>query len=464
MAASRAGPGLRRTAAGGKHRKRTGVIDAAADSARWTAPLTRRTIKWSLAYIAFLGYILAIVTYALPIGEPAMIVALVALMLQRGKVRLPPGLLLFGAFIAWCALGAVQSPYSDATSETLILLVQLWLIAFVAVNVLRHPTRLRFFMVFFVACFALYPARGAIFNYFLAGYTVFGRALWNHIYANPNDLAALCLLPLSLAAGLSRTEPRGLFRTGAIAAVAVLPVLILLTQSRGAFLGMSIAATIMLFRLKSAFRSVGVLAVILALAVLVLPDSAWDRLQSVTQLSGGTEAVGEMDSSAQQRFDILKAAIRIGRDHPITGVGVGAYHEAHFDHALTHPGTPSGRRSAHNTYLAIFAETGIPGLGLFLGLLGFTFVQAELARRRAHRSFPAKAHILLFLELGLMAYLVAGLFGSFGLVSFLYLHQALLWTVSDMQPVRLTVSRGRARLGRPVRHAGARAGRLRYGS
>ena len=97
-------------------------------------------------------------------------------------------------------------------------------------------------MIFFLACYALFPVRGTMVNYFVAHYTIFGRALWNYTYRNPNDLAALTLLPLSTAAALLATERTGWIRLGAIAGIAVLPVLILMTQSRGGFIALCVFA------------------------------------------------------------------------------------------------------------------------------------------------------------------------------------------------------------------------------
>ena len=40
-------------------------------------------------------------------------------------------------------------------------------------------------MIAFLGCFAAYPARGTLVNYFIVRYTMFGRALWNSSTETP---------------------------------------------------------------------------------------------------------------------------------------------------------------------------------------------------------------------------------------------------------------------------------------
>ena len=57
--------------------------------------------------------------------------------------------------------------------------------------------------------------------------------------------------------------------------------------------------------------------------------------------------------------------------------------------------------------------------------------EADRARRLCARVQPRLALQLKYLELGLLAFLVAGVWGSFAKLSFLYLYLALLWVVAQ---------------------------------
>ena len=391
-----------------------------------------RRVAWTFIYIAFLSYVFAVTTYKLPIGEASMIAALIGLLLQRESLQLPALLGWSVLFLGWCALGYLETAFRDAVWNNIIVLAKLCLITLVATNALRSPAQVRFFMIFFLACYALFPVRGAMENYFVFHETVLGRALWNYIYKNPNDLAALTLLALSIVAAVLATERPGWVRSCALAGLAVLPALILMTQSRGGFIGLSVFAAFAMFGRRRRLRT-GVIVASLSLEVVVVaPSGVWKRVAGLSQVTENLDNV-DPEGSAKARSQIWHVAIKIVGDHPWTGVGWGAYPMAHADYAPLSGVDQAalGLRDTHSTYLNVLAETGYPGLLLFLALILVAVREAERARRLCERLQPGLAVQLKYLELGLLAFLVAGVFGSFAKLSFLYLHLALLWATAQ---------------------------------
>ena len=398
-----------------------------------------RGLRWSLSLVAVLVYMFVITSYRIRIGDVAMAVALLGLIMEPGGFRFTPFLTIFGMLWLWCAAGMVSSPWPLVVKDELIVMGKLWLIALALVNTIRGRKRVRFFMLFFVLVFALYPARGSLFNFFLAGYGLDGRAIWNYIYANPNDMAALTLLQLSIAAALLVREPKGIYRLGALAAVVVLTFIILLTQSRGVFIGLLAFGALALGGHHQRAKALGLgLAVILA-AAMFLPSSAWQRLGEVTQI-GDTSQLSQIndEGSAEQRFEIWKTSFRIIEDHPITGVGIGAYPEANAAYSPR-----LGRRDTHSTYFNVMAETGGVGFLLFLGMVGAAVIRAERVRRRISAQHPLAARQIRLLELGLLGYLIAGVFGSYARLSFLYIQLVLVIAVAEANDVPLRPRRNR---------------------
>jgi O-antigen ligase len=80
----------------------------------------------------------------------------------------------------------------------------------------------------------------------------------------------------------------------------------------------------------------------------------------------------------------------------------------------------------------VLAETGIVGLIAFIGLILSVVMRAEMIRRRSKPVMPHLALALGLLELGLLSFFTAGIFGSFGDVSFLYIHLGLIWVTSEV--------------------------------
>jgi O-antigen ligase len=413
-----------------------------------------RGVRWSPIYVAFLWYIAAITTYHLPGGYLAMAAALLALFLERERLRFPALLGWFGAFIAWAAVAYPLTRFPEQVQESVTLLAKVWLIVLVAANALRTRSQIRFFVIFFLACFALFPLRGALVNYYFAGYAVFGRAIWNFIYANPNDLAAFALLQLSMVLGILVTERRKSWMwTAALVGVVLLPLLVLMTQSRGGFIALFV---FVLLLLASRRRRPLVLVTVAALAVglaLIAPAGVWTRMSGLSKAttSADLRAV-DPEGSAKQRFEIWKVAMKMIGDQPVVGVGLGAYRPAHASYARDEgfDAIAKGPQDTHSTPLNVLAVTGAPGLALFLTLLFSTLWKAERVRRQWRESMPRASLQLLYLELGLVAFLVAGMFASFALLSFLYIHLVLIWTVTEACRHEAAVAR-RAATGGPVR-------------
>jgi O-antigen ligase len=412
-------------------RRRRRVATGLAPPARAADAGGLLAVEWTPLYGAFLVYLFAMITFVLP-GKVGMVLALAALPFQRGALRLPALLWIFGAYLLWAAVGQGQSAYPQVVAERLVDYGKLWLIALVAVNALRTRAQIRFFLVFALVSFALFPARGAIFNY-LGGYTVWGRALWNHIYANPNDLAALTLLQLAGAAALLATDRARWIRLGALASVLVLTVLVLMTQSRGALIALAVFAVLALTSQRRRPGALLLAGAVVAAAALFAPAGAWERARGLVHLTS-TETLAQADheGSARQRFVIWTVAAAVIADQPVTGVGLGAYPQAHERYAASEgvAWVAGGKRDTHSTYLNVAAETGYPGLLLFLAMLGAVVWAAERARRSVRTVDPAAADRIWLLEAGLFAYLAAGVFGSFAHLSHLYLFLALLTVVA----------------------------------
>lgn len=382
-------------------------------------------IEWSLTFVGVLLYIFVTTTYRIPIGDVAMASALFGLFLLRGSIRFPPAAILYFSLLIWACVGLMLSPYPAVVVEEIWGSLKVGLILVAIVNALRSRSQIRFFIVFFLACFGSHPARGTVINY-LTGNTEFGRAAWNYIFENSNDMAALTLLQLSMAVGLLMTEKKGLIRFGAIFALGVFPVVILMTQSRAVMLGLGVFTLLAIMGHRRKLRSLAVIAVVSVLVITIAPKGVWDRLKGLTYATS-TETLDQVDAegSAQQRWMIWEAGAEIVRAHPVTGVGLGAYAYANSDVSAI-----LGKRDAHSTYLTFAAETGYPGLLIFLALAGVTISRSRRVRKRCRALLPKAVQQLRYLEIGLIAFLVAGIWGSYGKLAFLYVHIALIWAVA----------------------------------
>ena len=402
-----------------------------------------RGVQWTLTFVGFLGYIYSITTYRFPIGDVSIVVALIGLLTMKEPVRVPPLLKGLGLFLLWGMMGYALTSYPALVYAKLDQMVRLWLIALVAANALRTRQQLRFFVVFWLACYALYPVRGALFNYYLYGEKLAGRAIWNYVFSNPNDLAAYCILQLSLALAVNGSEAKGPMRLAARLGLAVLPLLIMLTKSRGAFLGFAVFLLFALWGQRRRGRAIGITLLVAATLIFVAPENVLDRVFALRKIEEtGNVAAADEEGSAAQRYEIWKVARAIIREHPVAGVGLGAYPAAHAVMSQRSQFNPTalGRRDTHSTYLNVTAETGFIGLLIWASTYLATLVAIDSSRRKLKKWRPVTAQTVYAMEVGLVGFLIAAIFGSLAHVSFLVLHVITMWCIVDMMKREVAVS------------------------
>jgi O-antigen ligase len=378
--------------------------------------------RWSLTLLGLCVFTFSILTYRLPVGQIGIATAAVGLLLQPGKLRVTLPVWLYGAFVLWAFVASFASPYANIARDEILESLKLLVIMLIAVNAFRTEGQVRFYLLFFLGCFVLYPLRGAL----LSSDDYFGRAVWSSPtpYANPNNLALICLVALGVTLGLVFTgTSRSLMRLCSGIIAILLLVVILLTQSRGGFIGLVVGMgpAFVWSGVKRPVRMLlvaGVLAVVIGLAV---PVTVWERLSGIGMLTDtATIALADPFGSAEQRFEIQKVGWQIFLDNPVFGVGLGAYPEANaaYDPSL-------GRRDAHNSYLKMAAEVGLPGLAIWSVTVWAVLRFAYRSRRLAAPGELATQQA--WIERALWGYLVAGMFGAYAATIFSIM-LAVLWS------------------------------------
>ena len=397
----------------------------------------------SPAFLAFFGYIFVITTLRIPVGTEMMVIALFTLPMERTKLRMPSVAIWTFAMIAWSFLGWSKTEYPDVVLVQLTEFAKVCLVMLVAVNVITTQSRLRMLLAGLMIFFALYPVRGTLQNYAL-GETLNGRAIWNGTFANPNDLAGFCVLQMGVALAVLEAEQTRWLRRAAIACAFLLPVVVILTASRGAFIALVVFLVVSAKRNWAVVKRKLWVVVLLGLVIsYVGSDKIFARLGTLNNAVSGELSEAEDEGSAEQRLAIWAVARGIIAENWLTGVGIGAYNESHFIMAQRPGYNPSaiGKRDTHSTYLNILAETGVVGFSFFVLLIGVTLQKSRLARRNAGDASPTLKAQLIWLEIGLYGFLVAGIWGTYGKLGPLYVHVAIVWCTAGLlqeQSTRLT--------------------------
>ncbi|MEU4761828.1 O-antigen ligase family protein [Actinosynnema sp. NPDC023794] len=211
---------------------------------------------------------------------------------------------------------------------------------------------------------------------------------------DPNDLAYFLVAALPLLVALRRSVLTA-------AAAVVLAAGAAATFSRGGALALTAAVAWLTARravpLKALAGGVAALAV-LGVAAVLFAGPELDR------------AVREKTHVAETNVDTRElrwqAAARMVAEHPTLGVGPGGFREG-YPAASNNAEIDEQTPVAHNMYLEVAAELGVPGFALFAALLVLTAVTCERVRRTTDDPLPIVA-----VQASLIAVVVASTFLS----------------------------------------------------
>lgn len=240
---------------------------------------------------------------------------------------------------------------------------------------------------------------------------------------DPNVLGGLLIMTLALAVPQVFSE-RPLFRRGwTVLIAATMGLALLMTFSRGSFLGVGVALMGMaLLR----YRKLLLVLIAIGLMMLVLPATQ----EYVLHFSEGLQ--GE-DLATQMRFGEYRDALTLISRYPVLGVGF-----------LGSPDIDTYLGVA-SVYLMMASEIGLVGLGSFLLVMLTLFVSA-LRVRRGVRQHPQIEAMWWGLHAALAGALVGGIFDHYFFnldfhhsVLFFWLFVALAASATRLVQARLPV-------------------------
>jgi len=183
------------------------------------------------------------------------------------------------------------------------------------------------------------------------------------------------------------------------------------THSRGGAIALVIVVLAMVLRSKRKMLALVVLSLMALPAVWMAKDTYLDRLSSITEY--------ETESSALSRLALAKGALRIWRDHPVTGVGFGS---ANFQRLISTYLERPDAHVAHNTYLQIAADSGTPSLLIYLAIMFGTMWRLGMsAARMKGLERPDLAAYPLSLQLAILGFAVGSTFLSRVTFDFYYI-------------------------------------------
>ncbi len=279
----------------------------------------------------------------------------------------------------------------------------------VLINVVRTERRLNGLLLLALAT-GIWLSLGAINDYRLGlmtveGYRAGGRG--GGIFGNSNDMALflVTIVPIAIALLLGS---RSLARKFLFGGAAILMVAgIVLTYSRGGFIGLLVALGFLAWRVGRRRRVEILVAGFVMVAVfLALMPSYGLRLASI--LVPSLDPVGSSEARSGELLRSLYVAIR----HPLLGIGMGNYAPEMSYRGLV----------THNSYTQVAAEMGAAALVCYT-----MFIVTPLKKlgQIARETFGANAnshfyYLAVGLQASLVGYMVCSFFASVAYLWYVY--------------------------------------------
>lgn len=224
-----------------------------------------------------------------------------------------------------------------------------------------------------------------------------------------NSLADLMLVVLPLVGALLVASPVWQKLVAVLSAPLTLNV-ILLCNSRGAFLGLIAAAGCFPLLSRGRTRKRAVQTLLLGAVALYLMLGDPRILERFTTTFAGSE---ERDQSAASRLEFWKAGVTMLGDYPF-GAGGGAFKFAIGGRYLRELSGIEEERSLHNGYLTEATSWGVQGLALQLWLLGAATWGAYRASTRCRVAGDADAALVgICVVVSGVSLLIHSMFGTF---------------------------------------------------
>jgi O-antigen ligase len=256
-----------------------------------------------------------------------------------------------------------------------------------------------------------YQGAGWALGTYSVGYINLGerRITYLGFFNDPNDLGMFLVMNIPFAIYFYK-KSQAVSKILMFAVLAALFYGIYLTGSRGTMLGAGALIAVYFIVMNAGPKLFITIVVLAPIAATVITS-----LQS------------NMDESADGRLEAWYAGVLMLLHNPIFGIGMGQFLE---EHGLV----------AHNSYIHVAAELGVPGYSLwggaliFTALTGYLFVQDRIRKKKlddAETTLPPEEEAELFLNktlfFSLVAFMITGFFISrmFTLLLFIFLGMAI---------------------------------------
>ncbi|HZT46080.1 MAG TPA: O-antigen ligase family protein [Gaiellaceae bacterium] len=205
----------------------------------------------------------------------------------------------------------------------------------------------------------------------------------NSVFYDPSVYGRFLVVAILAALVLALYDRNRRNAYGAAAAIVVIWAGLLFSFSQSSFAAVIVGtAVVAAFRWRwRAILALGVVSALIAAVALGTPHIRHSLLR---------ESGSGLNKASSGRAKLVTQGIKIGLHHPVQGVGIGGFKRAYANRVHLRGKEPK-KAASHNTVVTVFAESGLPGLGLLVWLVGAALL---VTIRRATSSFRGRASLV----------------------------------------------------------------------
>ncbi|MBP7040447.1 MAG: O-antigen ligase family protein [Chloroflexi bacterium] len=263
-------------------------------------------------------------------------------------------------FIFWIYITHPQAAWFGSDRNWMLTYLQLVVLAFLAEELLDDPKKMRTFI--WVFSFAAVISAIVAIQQGHIGEDIDTSVRTGGLSEGANSAGRYFVIGMIFFVYLRTTENLPFLKILSSLGIIITFIGVFYTVSRTAMvlLFTAIGLIILLNPRKKLNFPLIILFMISILAVTFLSDTVFRILGSIIpSISQGTDTIG-------LRYRLWEAGFRMWQDHPITGVGIGRYPNELPFYGRDIPSFYL-HLVAHSTYIQLLSETGVVGLGIWLG-------------------------------------------------------------------------------------------------
>ena len=173
--------------------------------------------------------------------------------------------------------------------------------------------------VLWIVVVAHAPHAAMLIRNYLSGKLIADRAFGvaGGAFGDPNDLALDFVIVLPLTLWLLTRSRRGSARLLCLAMLVLLVAGVVASQSRGGLLGLLAVVALMILGSRHRLLIAAAAAGLGLFVVAAAPPQTWERIHTIRNY--------QADENAQNRLSLWRTGLQMWSDHPLTGVGPGAF-------------------------------------------------------------------------------------------------------------------------------------------